>query len=177
MKYLRNSSIRGVTNIPGKEHGLGVEHPIWDDLQNVLILLFFVAVSADGISQFYLGFSTVLVNAVSFPILILPTIFFIVVGTYLVKESHGAVLVGEGEPMFVDSGVYSRVRHPIYLGMLLTLLGFLFLEFSLIASTIWVVFFIVCDWMASYEEKDLVRILGKKYIDYQKRVPKWFPRL
>jgi protein-S-isoprenylcysteine O-methyltransferase Ste14 len=35
-------------------------------------------------------------------------------------------------------------------------------------------FFIACDWMASYEEKDLVRVLGDKYVDYQKKVSKWF---
>jgi len=27
--------------------------------------------------------------------------------------------------------------------------------------------------MASYEEKDLLRVLGKKYVNYQNRVPKW----
>jgi len=29
--------------------------------------------------------------------------------------------------------------------------------------------------MATYEEKDLIRILGEEYTAYQKRVPKWFP--
>jgi protein-S-isoprenylcysteine O-methyltransferase Ste14 len=33
------------------------------------------------------------------------------------------------------------------------------------------------DKMATYEEKDLIRILGKEYIAYQKRVPKWCPKL
>ena len=53
------------------------------------------------------------------------------------------------------------------------LFGFLFLKFSLIAFVIWVVYFVLCDWMASYEEKDLLRVLGKEYADYQSRVPKW----
>jgi protein-S-isoprenylcysteine O-methyltransferase Ste14 len=28
-----------------------------------------------------------------------------------------------------------------------------------------------------YEERDLVRYLGQAYVDYQKRVPKFVPRL
>jgi len=34
---------------------------------------------------------------------------------------------------------------------------------------------ILCDWMASYEEKDLLIVLGKHYAEYQSRVPKWLP--
>jgi protein-S-isoprenylcysteine O-methyltransferase Ste14 len=29
--------------------------------------------------------------------------------------------------------------------------------------------------MAGFEEKDLLRVLGKEYADYQSRVPKWLP--
>jgi protein-S-isoprenylcysteine O-methyltransferase Ste14 len=187
MRYVRTySSKRGIsssrghkeaTQIQGKEHGLGAEHPLWDDLQNILIILFFIAVIADGVSQFYLSHSTVLVNAFSFPLLIIPGLLCIVTGIYLIKESHRTVFVKEERPRFVDSGVYSRVRHPMYLGMLLILLGILFFELSLIAFAIWIMFFIACDWMATYEEKDLVRVLGDKYVDYQKKVPKWFLRL
>lgn len=158
-------------------YGLGAEHPIWDDLQNILIMFFFLAVIADGVSQVFLGYSTVLVNALSLPLLIIPGLLCIAIGTYLIKESHRSVLVKEENPKFVDSGVYSRVRHPMYLGMLLIPLGVLFFELSLIAFVIWVLFFTACDWMASYEEKDLVRVLGDKYYKYQKNVPKWFPRL
>ena len=53
------------------------------------------------------------------------------------------------------------------------LFGFLFLKFSLIAFAIWVVYFVLCDWMASYEERDLLRVLGEEYANYQRRVPKW----
>jgi protein-S-isoprenylcysteine O-methyltransferase Ste14 len=109
----------------------------------------------------------------AYPILLLPAIFLIALGVYLVRESHGAVFVKTGKPNFVDSGVYSFVRHPMYLGGLMILLGFLFLRFSLIAFAIWVIYFVLCDWMASYEENDLVRILGQRYVSYQHKVPKW----
>jgi len=42
---------------------------------------------------------------------------------------------------------------------------------------VWIGFFVLYDKMVTYEEKDLIRILGEQYIAYQKRVPKWFPRI
>jgi protein-S-isoprenylcysteine O-methyltransferase Ste14 len=65
----------------------------------------------------------------------------------------------------------------MYLGVLMFCLGFFFASPSLLSLGVWIGFFIVYDKMATYEEKDLVRILGEEYIAYQKRVPKWFPRI
>jgi protein-S-isoprenylcysteine O-methyltransferase Ste14 len=31
--------------------------------------------------------------------------------------------------------------------------------------------------MATYEEKNLVKLLGEQYVSYQKRVSKWIPKL
>ena len=162
--------------IQERESGLGAEHPLWDRLQNVLVLFFFAALFTDGLSSIYFGRSTVLASVLSFPILILPALFFFAFGIYLAKESHKTIFTRNGRPSFIDFGVYSHLRHPMYLGGLLILLGILFAEFSIIAFVAWMVLFIACDWMATYEEKDLVRTLGEEYINYQKKVPKWFPK-
>jgi protein-S-isoprenylcysteine O-methyltransferase Ste14 len=52
---------------------------------------------------------------------------------------------------------------------------FLFVFTSLVSIGIWIVFFVVYDRMAAFEEQSLVGILGEEYVAYQKRVPKWFP--
>jgi len=127
----------------------------------------------DNVSTVSFGYPSILERVSAYPILLLPAVFLIGLGAYLIKESHVAVFGKTGKPEFVDSGVYSLVRHPMYLGGLMILLGFLFLKFSLIAFAIWIVFLVLCDWMASYEEKDLLRVLGRTYADYQRRVPKW----
>jgi protein-S-isoprenylcysteine O-methyltransferase Ste14 len=54
-------------------------------------------------------------------------------------------------------------------------LGFLFIMPSLLSFGVWTAFFIFYDKMATYEEKDLIRMLGEGYIHYRKRVPKWCP--
>jgi protein-S-isoprenylcysteine O-methyltransferase Ste14 len=162
-----------VSEIPEKHVRLGSEHPLWDRIQIVLIGSFVVVMLLDNISTVSFGYPSILERVSAYPILLLPAVFLITVGVYLVKESHNAVFAKTEKPEFVDSGVYSLVRHPMYFGGLMILLGFLFLKFSLIAFVIWIIYFVLCDWMASYEEKDLLRVLGKKYADYQTRVPKW----
>jgi protein-S-isoprenylcysteine O-methyltransferase Ste14 len=143
-----------------------------------MIILFFIVWIVDSLSFFISGHSTVLVGIISLPILILPAIFSTTLGLYLITKSHNVVLVKKTEkPRFIDSGVYSLVRHPMYLGIIMFCLGFFFISPSLVSLGIWIAFFIICDKMATYEEKDLVRILGKKYINYQNKVPKWFPKI
>jgi len=127
----------------------------------------------DNVSVLSLGYPSTLARIVAYPILLLPAVFLLVAGVYLIRESHSAVFGQTGKPEFIDSGVYSLVRHPMYLGGLMVLFGFLVLNFSLIAFAIWAIYSVLCNWMASYEEKDLLRVLGKEYADYRSRVPKW----
>jgi protein-S-isoprenylcysteine O-methyltransferase Ste14 len=159
--------------MPERHVRLGSEHPLWDRIQIVLIGSFVVVMLFDDVTTVSFGYPNILDRVSAHPILLLPAVFLIAFGAYLIKESHAAVLSNTGKPVFVDSGVYSLVRHPMYLGGLMILLGFLFLKFSLIAFGVWIVFLVSCDWMASYEEKDLLRVLGREYADYQSRVPKW----
>jgi protein-S-isoprenylcysteine O-methyltransferase Ste14 len=65
----------------------------------------------------------------------------------------------------------------MYLGVLLNGLAFFFTSLSVLSLMVLIAFFIFYDRMATYEEKDLIRIFGKEYIAYQKRVPKWLPRI
>lgn len=158
--------------------GLGSEHPLCDRIQLVMLILFFVSLALDSLSLITLGYSTVVFEIFSFPPLLVGTIVLLFLGLCLVSESHKAVLDrGGSQHGLVDSGVYAIVRHPMYLGTLLFCLSFLFISFSLLSAGVWVAFFIFYDRMATYEERSLVQILGQEYVEYQKRVAKWFPRI
>jgi protein-S-isoprenylcysteine O-methyltransferase Ste14 len=79
------------------------------------------------------------------------------------------------EAKVIDTGVYGRVRHPMYFGMLLILLAFTIATLSILSFIVWAAFFIFLDRMATYEEKDLTKKLGQQYVKYQRRVHKWLP--
>ena len=160
------------------EVGLGSEHPHCDSIQLLMLILFFSVWGMDNLSSFTFGVSTVLIDSSSLPIRLFPAVFSFIVGVYLIVKSH-EVIFGEkgGKPELIDSGVYSLVRHPMYLGVLVFCLAFFFVIPSLLSLLVWVIFFITYDKMVTYEEKDLIRILGGEYVEYQRRVSKWCPRL
>jgi protein-S-isoprenylcysteine O-methyltransferase Ste14 len=76
----------------------------------------------------------------------------------------------------VTSGPYAWVRHPMYLGNILSILGL-----TLLIDSVWaVVLFFVCSGLqigrALYEEQLLQQNLPG-YTDYKRRVGRFFPRL
>jgi protein-S-isoprenylcysteine O-methyltransferase Ste14 len=164
--------------MPKNKVMLGSEHPLCDKVQSTMLILFFVVWGVDTLSYFLFKVSTVLTGLASFPLLLFPAILSLGFGIYLASKSHKAVFPeSAGNPRLIESGVYSWVRHPMYLGTLLFCLGFFFAMVSLLSLGVLIVFFVFYDKMATYEEKDLIRVLGEAYIAYQKRVPKWCPCL
>jgi protein-S-isoprenylcysteine O-methyltransferase Ste14 len=155
--------------------GLGAEHPLNDKIQPVFLVVYLGIWSLDS---FVFRFSTVFAGAVPVFVRLLLGILSFAVGIYLARESHTAVISrADDKPKFITTGVYAWVRNPMYLGSLLFLLGFFFTTLSLLSLLVWVALFIFYDRMVTYEERDLRRILGEKYLEYRKQVPRWLPRL
>ena len=154
----------------------GDEHPLCDSVQLIMTTLFFAVWIGDSFSHFVFGWTTI-VDLAFLPLRFLFAVATASIGVYLGVKSHAAVF-GEAadEPKLVDTGVFSWVRHPMYLGTLLFCLAFFFAMPSLLSLAVWIIFFILYDKMTAYEERDLIQKLGEEYIDYQERVPKWIPR-
>ena len=92
--------------------------------------------------------------------------------------------LGKGTPAPVDppkvlvrTGLYRRTRNPIYIGVLLLLVGetILFESLTLLidALLVGVVFHL---WVISYEKPTMKRKLGIAYEEYCRSVPRWIPR-
>jgi len=74
-----------------------------------------------------------------------------------------------------DKGLYSRVRHPMYLGIFLSTLG-LSLTFASKYSFIYSLVLLVSLFLLSLlEELDLSDRFKDEYKQYQKKVPRFFP--
>ncbi|MFW9963453.1 MAG: methyltransferase family protein [Candidatus Sifarchaeia archaeon] len=85
-----------------------------------------------------------------------------------VAETHRAERV-------ISTGVYSRVRHPQYLGSILAHAGASFLlsaYYSLLVTPLVILINYILCWK---EERELVREFGEAYIEYQNRTPMLFP--
>ena len=78
----------------------------------------------------------------------------------------------------VRAGLYRYVRNPMYVAVLVTLLGealyFGSRTLAIYAVVVWVVFH---TFVLLYEEPKLRRLFGADYEAYSAAVPRWLPRL
>ncbi|NCO97164.1 MAG: isoprenylcysteine carboxylmethyltransferase family protein [Candidatus Aenigmarchaeota archaeon] len=112
-------------------------------------------------------------------------LFLIFIGTAVFLYCSGLFIkIGKGTPAPIEppkklviKGLYKFTRNPIYLGYMSIFFGefFIFGQFLLlvyfILSISLIHFYVVCR-----EEPLLKRRFGKDYIEYMKRVPRWFPK-
>lgn len=90
-------------------------------------------------------------------------------------ENWGMPMTAKKQLLLVTSGIYSYLRHPIYTGMLLMIMGSSITFYSswwlivLVASIIYFVY------SAIMEEKYLSSQLGKKYFLYKSRTKMFVP--
>jgi len=97
---------------------------------------------------------------------------------YFGQRSHRIVFKEErNKLMVIKNDVYSRVRHPMYFGSILTYLGFVVLSLSIIAFVIFIFVFAFYYYLCWYEELILIDQLGNDYKKYMKSVPMLIPKI
>lgn len=158
-----------------KHLGMDKEFPHTDLILALSAVLFFLVWISDSFilrfSERFTGFVPDAIRVVLFGGL---EVSAIISGFY----SHKALFNRKNvDSTLITNGIFAYVRHPLYLSILLSYLGFVFGAMSLVSLIPWVCYVVLFDKMATYEEEDLVRIFGDRYIEYRKRVPKWIPRL
>lgn len=92
---------------------------------------------------------------------------------------------GKGTPAPIEpprelvvSGLYKYVRNPMYVGVLLVIIGhFLWFGFWNLLIYAVLVFVGFSAFVVFYEEPTLKRNFGAAYEEYLKRVPRWIPRI
>lgn len=88
----------------------------------------------------------------------------------------GVPEVSESDPRLLTEGMYARVRHPRYLGVILGTVGFSLVVnylgvYAMVGAFIPVLYLVVV-----LEERELVGRFGGAYRAYQGRVPRLIPR-
>jgi protein-S-isoprenylcysteine O-methyltransferase Ste14 len=108
----------------------------------------------------------------------------LLVGAALVLETTTRfALHGRGTPVpwapperFVERGSYRYVRSPMYLGVILLVVGqALLLGQEILFGWAVVAWLMFTGFLAFYEEPQLVRRFGASYDDYRRRVRRWIP--
>jgi protein-S-isoprenylcysteine O-methyltransferase Ste14 len=113
----------------------------------------------------------------------LGVVVLLIGGALVVETTTRFALQGRGTPApwapperFVERGSYRFVRSPMYLGVLLLVLGqgLLLGRAVLYAWTVaaWLIF---TGFLVFYEEAQLSERFGASYDDYRRRVRRWVP--
>ncbi len=77
----------------------------------------------------------------------------------------------------VSTGIYSRIRHPRYLGLMLGSLGFALLTGAIGFFLLAILTVLLYQMVARLEERVLREQYGAQYEDYARAVPRFVPRL
>lgn len=156
--------------MPGREDA-DLEHPYTDEVQYGMMLLFLAVWAVDS---FLLNRTTFLAPSIPLPMRVLLGVCLFGAGGYMGWSAHELLFGKEGgHRRLLDSGVFGLCRHPLYLGVLVSFLGFSVSTLSLASMAVLFVFFLTYDRFASYEERQLLREFGDEYREYRRRVPKW----
>jgi protein-S-isoprenylcysteine O-methyltransferase Ste14 len=154
---------------------LAGEYALGDLGQFILLVVFLGVWITDS---FFLKFSMQFSDYAPLSIRIPLAVVILIIAGYLARKGLTAVFSEVREtPIVIRKGVFSIVRHPIYLGAILTYLALLALFFSLTSLFVWVVIILFYIYLCKHEEKLLIAKFGSDYEQYKLKTPMLLPRL
>ena len=100
-----------------------------------------------------------------------------VLATRKLRKQFSFVLTIQENRQLITSGIYSVIRHPVYLGNMLGVLG-MFLVFSTWYSLIFVIFYmLLLGRQISQDEKHLMQNFGSVYEEYSTKSFRLIPHI
>ena len=152
---------------------LAGEHPRNHTYQIAMLFVFLIIWIPDS---FFLHISTFLRKDIPLWLNLGVAVITLIWGVFLINRSHTVLFKTENTGL-ISTGIFGRVRHPMYLGIVQIYKAAVIGTLSLLSLFTLLIVILVCDRMASFEERRLKEKLGEEYSEYKRKVPKWIPRL
>lgn len=150
------------------------EHALTDIGQLILLVLFAGAWIAD---TFFLRITTGLNALIPLWVRVPIGAVLLALAAYLGTSSYRIIFgTTRDKPHVVRTGVFSKVRHPMYLSEILSYLGLLLFSLSAIAAGVWLVAIAFLTYVSGTEERRLLARFGDDYARYMREVGMWIPR-
>jgi protein-S-isoprenylcysteine O-methyltransferase Ste14 len=156
----------------GREDLTG-EHKAGDTGQLIFLALYLAIWIPDS---FFFHWTTFLTDRLAWYYHTIPGLLILTASGYLAFRGL-RIVFGEVRktPHVITTGVFSVVRHPIYLSCILFYIGQFFMTLSLASLALWVFIVIFYWYISRHEEKLLIEKYTDEYRDYMKKVPMLFP--
>ena len=154
--------------------GIGYEHPNSHHIQFGSVIAFFLVWFLDS---FFIQLALDVRNVIPFPVRLIIFVLGLIISYLLINSSHKKIFLPSNQKsQLITDGVYSYVRHPMYLSILVLLFAFYSISLSFLSLIIWIIAVFFFDQMVTFEEAELLKILGNEYREYMNQVPRWIPR-
>lgn len=101
---------------------------------------------------------------------------FIVLGVVLVIAGWRKVYQARRDGRFASDGVYSVVRHPQYIGIMLAVFGQIVHWPTVITLALFPMIVLAYVRLAHKEEKDMISRFGSAYAQYMQHTSRFFPK-
>ncbi|OGD37938.1 MAG: hypothetical protein A2V45_06410 [Candidatus Aminicenantes bacterium RBG_19FT_COMBO_58_17] len=151
------------------------EHPHGDRGQIAFFVIFLIVWALDS---FVFHGTTMLAAVVPLSVRLTAAGLTFLLTVYLVEKGHRVISDDSfGDKELIKDGVFARLRHPLYGGSLLFYLSLFLATLSLAALAVWCLMAVFYNVIAAYEERLLLEKFGDEYLEYQHKVPRWFPRI
>lgn len=156
-----------------EHHLLAEEHPRNHTYQMAVLLVFLIVWIVDS---FFLHISTFLREDIPLWLNLGAAVITFIWGVFLIDRSHKALFKIESTGL-VSTGIFGRVRNPMYLGIIQIYKAAVIGTLSLLSLIPLFIVVLLYNKMASYEERRLEEKPGKEYSEYKRNVPKWIPKI
>ena len=149
------------------------EHRFGDTGQLILLCLFLILWILDSfVYKFSVPGKDYIAGYIKYPAAAAILIFAGYLSFAGLKTVFGKV---REKAQVIDYGVFSIVRHPIYLGCIMFYLGLIISTLSVLSFFLWIIIVIFYFLISRYEERLLLNHFGKEYEEYRQKVPMLFP--
>lgn len=137
---------------------------------------FFLAIAAMAALHFFLP----LASLIAYPLNLIGGIPLLagaalnILADNALKAANTTVKPFQASSVLLTSGVYRLCRHPMYLGMVLILLGLAVFMGSLSPFIVIAIFAVLMERVfIQAEERMLAQKFGNRWLDYKQRVRRW----
>jgi protein-S-isoprenylcysteine O-methyltransferase Ste14 len=153
----------------GHEREIPNSHIYHAVLPIIFILIWVLDTHIFGLSTFLNNYIPFFIRLPLFILVWVIAITFIMLSLRTLFKNH------QPSNNLITNGILKYTRNPMYFGILLIYVAFLFLSISLIVIGLFIIIFFIYNWMVNYEERILEELFGKDYKKYKRKVPKWIP--
>ena len=102
---------------------------------------------------------------------------FIGGGFIMLSSAWDKLYKAQKKHTLATTGLYTRIRHPQYVGFVAIMFGFLLQWPTLVTLVMFPILVFFYARLAKLEEKEMIRTFGKEYESYAKKTPAFIPKI